>query len=147
MVSKAKCADSLAEKVPISKDHNPNSFLFATPGFKRYIFFIILVGVAVGHMLNPAKKFHFVHIANAMISFYLLHWSKGTENPQSDGTYDHNTYWEQIDNGRQWTVSRKFCLIYPIFLCWVACVEGLWEKNIVLLHCTLLFVLELVPKF
>ncbi len=41
-----------------------------------------------------------------------MHWSKGTPNAAEDqGKWHKLTWWEQLDNGEQLTVTRKFLTI------------------------------------
>jgi uncharacterized ion transporter superfamily protein YfcC len=50
-------------------------------------------------------------------SFVVLHWAKGTPNAstaEDQGKWRQNTWWEQIDNGKQFTPTRKFLTIFPI---------------------------------
>lgn len=50
-------------------------------------------------------------------SFYLFHLIKGAPWETSDqGLARRLTFWEQIDNGMQWTGTRKFLQIIPIVL-------------------------------
>ena len=50
-------------------------------------------------------------------SFYLFHFVKGAPWETSDqGRARRFTFWEQIDNGVQWTGTRKFLQILPIVL-------------------------------
>ena len=48
------------------------------------------------------------------VTFYLLHWKKGTPVYYDQGKYDHLTFWEQIDDGSQFTSNKKFFTIIPI---------------------------------
>lgn len=50
-------------------------------------------------------------------SFYLFHLIKGAPWETCDqGLARRFTFWEQIDNGIQWTGTRKFLQIVPIVL-------------------------------
>ena len=33
---------------------------------------------------------------------------------ENDGKYDALTFWEQIDDGQQWTPNRKVLMIIPV---------------------------------
>eukprot|EP01133_Synstelium_polycarpum_P004241 gene4241-4948_t len=47
-----------------------------------------------------------------------LHWQKGLPfaNPANQGKYSRLTLWEQIDEGQQYTPTRKFFTLVPIIL-------------------------------
>ena len=48
----------------------------------------------------PGPAWTPVHLAHAAVSFYLLHWAKGSPVPADQGKYDTLTFWEQVRNGR-----------------------------------------------
>jgi hypothetical protein len=51
-----------------------------------------------------------------------MHWNKGTPNSAEDqGKWYKNTWWEQLDNGEQYTPTRKFLTVLAfipyVFFC------------------------------
>lgn len=48
----------------------------------------------------------------------MLHWMKGTpfQLAEDQGRYDSDTFWEQIDHGRQGTVNRRIFTTVPLVL-------------------------------
>jgi hypothetical protein len=50
------------------------------------------------------------------ITFYLLHWRKGSPFGEDQGIYDRLTMWEQIDDGVQFTRTKKFFTAVPVVL-------------------------------
>ena len=44
----------------------------------------------------PGPAWTLVHLAHAAVSFYLLHWAKGSPVPADQGKYDTLTFWEQV---------------------------------------------------
>lgn len=46
----------------------------------------------------------------------MLHWLTGTPFEMNQGEYDGLTLWEQIDNGAQFTPTKKFLSALPIGL-------------------------------
>lgn len=58
--------------------------------------------------------FFFFFFSILQVTFYLLHWKKGTPVYYDQGKYDHLTFWEQIDDGSQFTSNKKFFTIIPI---------------------------------
>jgi len=49
----------------------------------------------------PGPAWTLVHLAHAAVSFYLLHWAKGSPVPADQGKYDALTFWEQVNRGRE----------------------------------------------
>lgn len=46
----------------------------------------------------------------------MFHWVHGIPFEFNAGAYDHLNMWEQIDNGDQYTPTKKFLLMVPIVL-------------------------------
>jgi hypothetical protein len=51
----------------------------------------------------------------------MFHWLQGTPNDTSQGVYDGLTVWEQLDDGVQFTATRKFLVALPILLFLCSC--------------------------
>lgn len=49
-------------------------------------------------------------------SYIMFHQVKGTPFEFNSGAYDNLTMWEQIDNGDQYTPTKKFLMMVPIAL-------------------------------
>lgn len=58
----------------------------------------------------------YVHLIHGVITFYLLHWSKGSPIQDEQGKWDFDTFWEQLDDGQQGTITRKFFTVVPVAL-------------------------------
>lgn len=50
------------------------------------------------------------------VTFFAFHWVKGSPFEEGKRKYERYTFWEQLDNGVQWTPTRKFLLLVPIGL-------------------------------
>eukprot|EP01083_Nonionella_stella_P242838 846735_1 len=70
-----------------------------------------------------------INLAHGMVTFYLMHWKRGTVDAMDQGRYDRYTFWEQLDNGKQHTPARKFFTCVPIALFLMACYEHEWRKR------------------
>ena len=46
----------------------------------------------------------------------MFHWVKGIPFDFNSGAYDGLTLWEQIDNGAQYTPTKKYLTAVPIVL-------------------------------
>lgn len=53
---------------------------------------------------------------HSQVTFYFMHWKKGSPVPDEDGKYDRLTFWEQVDGGSQYTYNRKVFTVIPITL-------------------------------
>mmetsp|Transcript_37361 Transcript_37361/g.60502 ORF Transcript_37361/g.60502 Transcript_37361/m.60502 type:complete len:159 (+) Transcript_37361:83-559(+) len=64
------------------------------------------------------------HLLHAVFTWFAFHWVRGSpfgEEFDDQGKYNKYTWWEQIDNGRQNTPSRKFLTIFPVVLYLLTC--------------------------
>lgn len=58
----------------------------------------------------------YVHLLHGMITYYLLHWTKGSPCQEDQGKYEYLTFWEQVDNSVYGTRNRKFLTVVPLVL-------------------------------
>ena len=49
-------------------------------------------------------------------SYLMFHWVKGIPFEFNAGAYDNLNMWEQMDNGDQYTPTKKFLTFVPIVL-------------------------------
>ena len=57
-----------------------------------------------------------VNITYMCASFLMFHWVRGVPFEFNAGAYDNLNMWEQIDNGDQYTPTKKFLLVTPILV-------------------------------
>lgn len=74
---------------------------------------LILDFVAV---LDNEWKWTMTNVIYDFGSYIMFHQVKGTPFEFNSGAYDNLTMWEQIDNGDQYTPTKKFLMIVPIAL-------------------------------
>lgn len=82
-------------------------------------FYLGLVGLSwlvFSTFVDTGLAWTYVHLVHGVISYYLLHWSKGSPIESDQGKYDQLTFWEQLDNGVQFTNNRKFFTVIPLAL-------------------------------
>ena len=69
-------------------------------------------------LVGPPLAGTYLHLLHSVVSLYGLHWMKGATD--TDNVYGVDTgaltFWEQIDDGKQWTSKRKAFFAVPIFL-------------------------------
>jgi hypothetical protein len=148
--------DSSDSATVSGSEPNRNTEFVGERGFWVYYACMVLAArILMGILLHifPLAPTYFawsyVHIFHTIVSFYLLHWVRGTpfSTTYEQGKYDPDTFWEQIDEGRQFTTNRKVFTAIPIILFLLAAYDIKWEH-----HSTLLFVdsiflaLSVVPK-
>jgi len=129
----------LLQHVPIRSRSMPNlsiDFADSKSFWLYYIFIIIVVRLSMYFFQRTLGPYNFlwpgwtlVNIAHALITFYLMHWKRGTVDPFDGGVSDRNTFWELLDNGKQWTIARKFYTIVPIIIFLFSCYETEWKKR------------------
>ena len=70
-------------------------------------------------MLTSSSAFQIPVVVLCVLSqltFWLLHWKKGSPISEDQGVYDKDTFWEQIDDGQQYTINKKFLTIVPMIV-------------------------------
>lgn len=50
------------------------------------------------------------------MTFFFFHWLMGTPFDTNQNEYANQTLWEQIDQGEQFTRTRKFLIAFPVLL-------------------------------
>ncbi|XP_066998150.2 ORM1-like protein [Anabrus simplex] len=101
-------------------ESNPNSSWLRSRG----LWLSYIIGMLVLHLillsiplLSVAMAWTLTNIIHNMCHLFFLHILKGTPwIPQDQGDCRVLTHWEQIDNGQQFTATRKFFIIFPIVL-------------------------------
>lgn len=111
-------------------DPNPNTSWLDSRG----MWLAYILGVIIIHLILLAVPFISIPMAWTITNLlhnaahlYFLHSIKGapwmsTEN----GSCSLQTHWEQIDNGEQFTITRKFLTAVPIILFLLTC---LYTRN------------------
>lgn len=97
-----------------------------------WLFYGILVVVSwlvISNFVDPGLAWTFVHIGHGVVTYYLLHWIKGSPIQDDQGKYDALTFWEQIDSGVQGTATRKFFLLVPVVLFLLASHASAYDRQ------------------
>jgi DMSO reductase anchor subunit len=87
-----------------------------------------------------------VNTLHAFLSFYFLHWVKGTPDNLSQGEWNGLTTWEQIDGGVSWTLIRKCLITIPTLLLLITCYATEFSAYYLIVNCSIYAVLVLIPK-
>ncbi|GAB4817888.1 hypothetical protein N2152v2_004934 [Parachlorella kessleri] len=78
-----------------------------------YVGLILVSWLIISGWTDPGLAWTWVHVIHGLISYYLLHWTKGSPIQSDQGNM---TFWEQIDDGVQFTATRKFFTVIPVVL-------------------------------
>lgn len=81
-----------------------------------YIALILLNWLVLSTVMTPGYAWTYVHLMHGVLTYYLLHWHKGSPIDMDQGKYDKLTFWEQLDDGVQNTTNRKFFTAVPVVL-------------------------------
>jgi hypothetical protein len=87
-----------------------------------------------------------LRIADAMrcdvqVTFVIFHWVKGSPDANNQGEYNAMTLYEQIDAGVPWTNTKKFLMLVPTIMTWIACHESNYKPIYIIVNCGLFLIL------
>jgi hypothetical protein len=101
-----------------SEEGNKNVSFINARGFWVFYGLLVLVCRLVLWLLPIPQRYAATLLAmiHAVLSFRLLHWNKGSIVVEDSGEYEELTFWEQIDDGNQFTGNKKMFMLIPIFL-------------------------------
>jgi hypothetical protein len=89
----------------------------------------------------------YVHLIHGILSYYMLHYTKGSVYGEDQGDFNRLTVWEELDNQVYGTRTRKFLTLVPIVL-FVAATHGTDFRKQPLglnLGCVLLLLIAKLP--
>lgn len=84
------------------------------------IHFVLIIVLKIFYDIIPGvsqeTSWTLTNISYMFGSFLMFHWVRGVPFEFNAGAYDNLNMWEQIDNGDQYTPTKKFLLSVPIIL-------------------------------
>jgi cobalamin synthase len=97
---------------------NKNVNWLNLPGVWTWYIALVLLGWLLLSALadDAGLAWTYIHLVHGVVSFYLLHWTKGSPAQEDQGKYDALTFWEQIDDQVYATRTRLFLTAMPIVL-------------------------------
>ncbi|EAY16866.1 ORMDL family protein [Trichomonas vaginalis G3] len=113
---------------------NPVCWVFYTLLFLFLRIFLSGLGFSIPMAWTLVSWVH------GIVTIILFHWIKGSPFIDDHGAYSQLTFWEQIDDQLQNTRARKFLIIFPIILFFLAVDSGHWELAYIFLNFPILFV-------
>jgi len=92
------------------------SWLSGEGAWAFYILLLVLAYLTVCTFVDAGLAWTYTHLAHSAVTFYFFHLSKGSPFPEDQGKYDNLTFWEQLDDGLQYSSNRKFLTVVPVVL-------------------------------
>ena len=82
-----------------------------------YLALVLLGWLGISALLDDAGlAWTYVHLVHGVVTYYLLHWSKGSPCSEDQGKYEYLTFWEQMDGQKYGTLNRKLFTVVPAVL-------------------------------
>lgn len=124
----------------VSYIDSPVSWVFYTVLWLS--FRVILAGIG----LSAAASWAIVNWVHGIISYILFHWIMGAPFA-SDQEHESEllTFWEQIDNQVLYTRARKFLLLFPVALFFIAVDSSGWELAYFWIN-SIVLLITVIPK-
>jgi len=119
-----------------------------------YVAILVIVRLLAGTFMlfimkwGDTNAWTVTHLVHSFVTFYMFHWNKGTPfgaMAMDEQQYDKETFWEQLDSGRQNTPTRKLFTLLPCALFMLASVSTGCDSFILSLN-ALALIVEIVPK-
>eukprot|EP01041_Mallomonas_annulata_P000317 gene317-576_t len=95
----------------------------------------------ISQFFSPADCWTYTNIIHGAITFILLHWIKGCPDDSTQGIFNGDTVYEQMDGGIPWTRNKKFLMLIPTLLTWMACHAANYEPAYLLVNLSIFFVI------
>lgn len=93
------------------------SWLNSPAVWPLYIGLVLVSWLGMSALTDDAgMAWTYVHLIHGVITYYCLHWSKGSIDSEDQGKYSLLTFWEQVDNQAYGTHNRKFFALVPVVL-------------------------------
>ncbi|KAG0702411.1 ORMDL family-domain-containing protein [Suillus ampliporus] len=98
--------------------------------------------------LSPIAGLWLTCHVSPQLSYLMFHWVTGIpfDNELHGGAYDDLTLWEQIDDGAQYTPSKKWLFTAPILLFLASTHYTNYNPWLFAVNLTALIVLAIIPK-
>ena len=114
--------DSFESDTDAENEANKNAGWMRTKYWEVfYIFSILLLSFLVYIVTDENKLLSatIINVTHGVITFYSMHYRKGTELGGADDTlndYDDLTFWQQLDGGYSWTWNKKVLMLIPLVM-------------------------------
>jgi hypothetical protein len=129
----------------VNMNRNTN-WLSSKGAWAWYFGLILTVWAITSAFVDPGLAWTYTHLIHGCITFYFLHWMKGSPMQDDQGMYDHLTFWEQLDNEVYSTATRKMFAVTPVVLFLLASHSSEYHRQPLALNLLAVAVL-LIAKF
>lgn len=129
--------DTIETKIDQSLNPNVNAnWVHSKGAWIIHIVIILLLKIFFNFItvLNNDWKWTLTNLTYNIGSYIMFHQVKGTPFEFNSGAYDDLTMWEQIDNGDQYTPTKKFLMIVPISLFLISTHYSNYNLNLFILN-------------
>lgn len=128
--------DTLETKIDQSLNPNVANWVHSKGAWIIHIVLILFLKIFFNFIsvLDNDWKWTLTNLTYNIGSYIMFHQIKGTPFEFNSGAYDNLTMWEQIDNGDQYTPSKKFLMMVPIGLFLVSTHYSNYNLNLFILN-------------
>ncbi|KAI5963220.1 ORM1 [Candida pseudojiufengensis] len=129
--------DTLDTKIDQALNPNVNAnWVHQKGAWIIHIVIIILLKIFYNfiNVLDNDWKWTLTNLTYTIGSYIMFHQVKGTPFEFNSGAYDNLTMWEQIDNGDQYTPTKKFLMLVPICLFLISTHYSHYDLNLFILN-------------
>lgn len=124
----------------------PRFFVFFALVMVVFEFLVRLFLVQTFNLVTQEQGWTLVHVFCGVINFVVMHYISGTPGELQDlGEFATYTWWEQLDDGVQWTLSRKLWMLQEIVFFLVTSYLTEYEPSHLVINMAVLL-LVMVPK-
>ena len=112
-----------------------------------YLVFLFLVwGILhISRGFSDEDVWTTTNIIHGVATFIFFHWIKGCPDDSTQGEYNALTLYEQIDAGVPWTATKKFLMLVPTILTWIACHYADYKPFYIVVNCGM-FLICIIAK-
>ncbi|CAD7699645.1 unnamed protein product [Ostreobium quekettii] len=136
---------AVSRTVSEARVNKNTNWLNAEGAWLWYLGLIALTWLALSSFMDAGLAWTYVHLFHGAVTFYLMHWTKGSPIAEDQGVWDSHTFWEQLDDEEQGTRNRKFFAVVPLVLFLLATHGSDFRQQPLLLNLVVVVVL-LVAK-
>ncbi|CAM9673247.1 unnamed protein product, partial [Ectocarpus fasciculatus] len=102
---------------------------------------IVFFVLHTSQLFNMADTWTVLNMLHGVITFVIFHWIKGNPDFSTQGEYAADTLYEQIDAETAWTWNKKFLMLVPTVLTYIACQVADYQAIYVIMNCGIFFIL------
>jgi hypothetical protein len=102
---------------------------------------LIFFALHISQLLSHEDTWAALNVIHGVVTFIIFHWVKGNPDFSTQGEYAADTLYEQIDGMTPWTQNKKFLMLVPTVLTYIACHVADYKSIYVITNCGIFFIL------